>query len=304
MAKPTKTDVYVDQLMTGLLKGYKNGSMIADILAPSINVQQLSGKYAIYGREQMYAEDDYIAPGAPANEIEWSVSYGTYSVDERGLKEKVPRIVSNASQRPIDVLQRAAEVVKDKVMLKKEIRVRDLLLNGCSSTTLTTAYQWDNYSSTSSTPLINFSTAKEAVRTALGVTPTHVVIPPSVAEKMSNHPDIVDLRKYTNPNLVQNSSIPSVIQGLQVIIPTCMSVATNAGTTMTDVWGQDVYFIYINPRPGINSLATLATFTYEDGTISRWYDQECRSDFIEYRYIVGEELISSEGCYIYKDVIA
>lgn len=303
MSDPGLKDVYVNKLLGNYSIAYKNDGFVSEIIAPVVDVLQESGKYFKFGFEAFFPENDERAVEAPANLIKWTKTEADYSTREHALAKNIGQRVLDNEDKPVRVRQRTIEYLKDKVLLNKEIRVRNMLLSASfSSTTLTGTDRWDDY--VNSDPLGDISDAKETVRKAIRKRPNYIIIPPAVAEKLSNHPDIIELRKYTESGLLTNSSLPPVIKGLKVIEPDAGEVASETDTTPDDVWGKNCIIMYVNPSPGLDTINTITTFATRRGRVRSGYDVRAEAEWHEYSNIVGEEIVCSGGAYVYKNVIS
>ena len=88
---PTAPEVHIDAALTNVAVVYKNPAFIADLIAPPVLVRKQSDKYFIFdaGREAMRPTPDRRAPGAVANEVDFSLSTDTYYCDGHALTSPI-----------------------------------------------------------------------------------------------------------------------------------------------------------------------------------------------------------------------
>jgi len=300
------SDVYFDKTLTKYSISYKQGSMIGDTICPYVKVSQESGRFYKFGKEAFYPEDDVRRPGALSNQVRWGTSSDTYACEEHASRIVIPeRIVKNADSE-VQIMLRSTEIVINKVKINREKRIKELLVDSgtFNSTTLNAASKWDNYTGATSHPFQNVADAAEAVRSSINMYPTHIIIPAEVAHELSNHPDYIDRVKYTHDNLITVSGIPKTFMGMKVLIPSCSTKSSEDGTTSsTSLWGDNVIVIYVNSRPGLNSINTINTFATVLGKIRKWFYEDRRCYNIEFSQILQEKVVVSGGAYIIKDVL-
>ncbi len=307
MTMPTISAVHVDKLLSNYSVAPPSNSFVAHIMAPTVDTDDESGIYYVHGWESFYPEDDLRRPGAWANKVRFNLSRATYTQEEYALAEDIPDRIVNQQDNILNLRKEMVDLVKAKVLLNKEIRVRDILYTsgGFTSVTLTTGAgnKWSNYTSATSSPLEVIKTAKSTIRRALWKDPTHIFIPPSVAEVLADHPDILALRKETDSSLLINGELPPYIRGLKVVTPTAGYTASEIDTTPSEVWGNNVVVMYINEKPGKKTMNTLQTFSKRRGRVRKWYDYIGEAENIEFSMICGEEVICVGGAYVIKETI-
>ena len=222
MAKPEIKNVYVDKFLSNYSISYKNGKFVSDIIAPSVGVKGETGIFYRFGMEGFYIEDDNRALGAAANEVQWEPTEDTYKCREKALAIGTAQRIIDQEDSPVKTNIRNVEILKDKIYLAKERRVADLLINSGAfgGRTLNANSHWDaDTSATESFPFAHIQEGKTAVRRGCLNDPTHILIPPTIAEVFQNHPDYIERIKNSDSRLVTNSGLPSKIAGLTVLTP-------------------------------------------------------------------------------------
>lgn len=90
MGLSTGKDLHVDQLMSEIAMNYRPAGMIADMIAPIVNVGKETDIYPVFSRAEAFAlEDDARARGQPAKRITRSVSSASYLAKNFALAHPV-----------------------------------------------------------------------------------------------------------------------------------------------------------------------------------------------------------------------
>lgn len=89
---PQVSEVHVDAALTNLSVGYRNPAFISDLLAPVVGVRKQFDRYYVYDseREAFRSTNDRRAPGAEANEVDFSLSTDSYSCEDHALTSVIP----------------------------------------------------------------------------------------------------------------------------------------------------------------------------------------------------------------------
>jgi len=113
---PTKADVHVDAVLSGVSVMYKNDELIADSVMPVVPVKKESDKYYTYTRNWRLPEAKRAA-GAEAAEVEWNVSSATYTCEEYALKDLLPDRVRDNADKPLSMDVDTTENLTDLIQL-------------------------------------------------------------------------------------------------------------------------------------------------------------------------------------------
>lgn len=90
MGLSTGKDLHVDALMSEIAMNYRPAGMIADMIAPIVNVGKETDIYPVFSRAEAFAlEDDLRTRGQPAKRITRSVSSASYLAKNYALSHPV-----------------------------------------------------------------------------------------------------------------------------------------------------------------------------------------------------------------------
>lgn len=140
MGNATGRDLHVDQLLTQIAINYRPQNMIADQIAPIVNVQKETDLYPVFNRGEAFAiEKTQRARGAQANRITRSVSSANYSAKNYALAYDVyieDRANMDAAYQ-FELDAGAVRYLQNKLMLDWDRRTLLLAVAGVSTTFLT-----------------------------------------------------------------------------------------------------------------------------------------------------------------------
>lgn len=240
--------VLPDPVLTGLaVELGTGGPYAANMIAPVAKVMANDFKYAEFGREEI--KDDAkqeVAPGMPASEVTFGVTYKAASIVERKLKSRIADTVRNNNPSG-SIERRRTRVLTNKLMLGVEKRLA-ALLRGAPKTRAAPATKWD---AAGAKIRDNMLAAKTVFRKNTGMEPNVAVIPPIVFDVIAADPTLVDMRKYREDLLA--SEVISEILRMKLVIPGAIEDTSNPGaaSNVADVWSFDeVYYLYVDPSAG------------------------------------------------------
>ena len=266
-----KSDVHIDKALTNMALGYSNASFVADSLFPEVLVQKDSDKYFVYGREAFGFDATSDADGrlqgfvwedgSDFNTLTDSRSTQTYSCVQYAAAATVTDTELRNQDAPLNAFRDHARFIQERLMLERELKAATLATAAASydssnTTTLSGTSQWSDFTSGVSDPIANVITGAEAVRQQIGRYPNIMGCGASAWVKLIQHPDIVELIKYTSPNLGTEGAVANLFSQVgisEVRVAGAIYNQANQGASesISDVWGGDVVLAYNPPNPGI-----------------------------------------------------
>lgn len=122
-------DVRITPLLNRAALYYRNDAMIAEDVCPVEMTGERSARYQIWGRDDdLEAPEDEIGPTGSAKEVNPTLSDDSFSVRSYTLKGMVSRD-TEAANPTLGLRARVAGNVRNRLMLRKEIRTADAFLN-------------------------------------------------------------------------------------------------------------------------------------------------------------------------------
>lgn len=313
---PQIKDVRVSTPLTNFSLGFANQDFVGETIFPVVERNNRTGFYWIYGKEVFTPESDRRAPGTRANEVDHDYTRADYVAEEHALIEGIPwevRDEAAAAGGALDPYQDATDITTQKIALGREIEIANLLRNTATyatgnSTTLAGTAQLNDY--TNSDPFGVFRTAREAVRAKIGRRPNLAIVPPAVLETLEGHPKLLDRADKEKLGTVDNAAIAKLMRVDRVLSPEGIYNSANAGQTVSlaDIWGKDIIFGYVTPRPRLREITLGITIRVRYGRfaaqVRSWTEADRKADFVESSYTEARKVTAPEAGYVVKAAIA
>lgn len=300
------TNVYLSQIAVE----YKNADFVWNLIAPAMMVNKESDKYREYKKDGYFSGAPKRADGAPAEEASLSYDEKSYATYERALKDIVTDRAMDNADNVFDLKADTTKFLTEKVKLGIEIDIANLLIatdgSGISSASpdhiVTPSNLWDDY--TNSDPEGDIATGKESIMRQTGRKPNMIIIPGHVERYLANHPQIKELRKFTDPSLLTKGGLPSSLWDLRVVIAASIyNSALEGQTTVMDyVWGKNAVIGYVNPADTI-TLARTFMLRSRNMKVDTWRDNEREGDFIRVVANYQPKVICKDCGYLLSGVI-
>lgn len=290
-------NVRIDQVLTNISLGFpRNTDYVGNLLFPQVKVTKQSDKYYVFGKEAWLAENgDYRAPGTEANEIPgMQVSLDSYYAQEHALQHAIPDEERENTESPFQPDKDAAELLTGKILLGRELAMRDLVTNASNyasglSTTLAGTQQFSN---PASDPIGVIKGAVEAVHDKLFMEPNTMIMPRQVYRKLVDHPAFIERIKYSERGVGSLELIKELLEFDNIIVPGVAYSADPVGTPGNKVkgsylWGKDIVMAYVPPAPGKKVPAFGYEYTWtingQEMSVDRWREDPRVSDLIRLR---------------------
>lgn len=303
---PARSEVHVDAVLGNLAREFMFPGMIADRIAPRVNVKKDSDKYWLFGREEIRlkldGEGDAVAPGSPAPDFDWKpTGTATYSAIKRALKDKVLDETIRNADDPINPVSRTIEKLTRNLMLYRERRVAKLFTTGIVSTS-TPAIKWDVATADIEDDI---RAAKEAFRLSAGGYPNTIVMSSTVAAFV-----VLYLKASAEISFMEKSTInkvPDRLWDMDVVV--CQGMFNSAGEglaeVIADIWPDTVTLAYINPakKPSTQDSTFVWSFTPVPFRVRRWRDEEIEATIYEVGMYIDEKVVAPFAAHTITDVL-
>lgn len=301
--------IKTNQHLSKIAVQYTNAAFVADALAPSFLVNKESDKFRKYKRDGYFSGAPKRADGAPAEEASLAYDDDTYSTYERAIKDIVTDRAMNNADDVFNLKADATMFLTEKIKLGIELDAAILLTGatgGISSASpdhvVTPTNLWDDY--TNSDPESDISTGKEAITARTGRMPNVILIPPHVERFLAHHPQVKELRKYTDPSMLTKGGLPGTLWDMKVVIAPAIynSAVQGLDPVMAYVWGKNVVIGYVNPADTI-TLARTFVVKSRNMQVTTWRDEEREGDWIRVVNNYVPKIICSDCGYLLTGVI-
>ena len=127
---PTPTDLSYSPGLTQIAIEYKNKNLVADLAVPPTRHSAKSGKYKSYSVYDVFGiEGGAIGPTSQADEVDFDVTETAFAMDDFGFVGYVSQQAIDNADSPIQPFAAMTRKVTNKVLLKRERRVAQAILN-------------------------------------------------------------------------------------------------------------------------------------------------------------------------------
>jgi hypothetical protein len=270
MPQPNGQETQVSGPLAGISIAYKPTGHIADAVFPIITNVPHKAKIPVYPKGAWFRDEAGIrAPGTRANRGGSPIDTIDVLTKEYSMaKEVTDEDRSVATQQGALVLQPdqdAIEFCAGKIDLKKEKRVRDLIVG----TTWTDGNvggedaegKWA--AGTGNTFLADIKNGIQAIFSKTGIMPNRLIIDLATFLSLKDEPTLTDKIKYTSKESITASVIAAILELEQVLVGKVSyssAKETKAGTDFTaaNIWdttaGKGLGFLFFAPaRPGLKT---------------------------------------------------
>lgn len=266
---------HVNQYLTDFFLEWKNSGMIANIIAPSVNVVKQTDLYKIWGKEHFNVLDTRRADKAQSKTVAFGWSDDSYSLKLEALNFEVSAMERENSDDQLSPEFRGVERLGEMIDLAQENRVATLVELAASvtsanrnvvGTTTGFDYMWDDYDAYAAngeagSPLFQIRKAKRQVYDATRVWPNALILTYEASEYLANHPAYLAKYKNFDTSLITDGGLLPVIQGLWVIEASAGYNTAKDGQTasISGMWDKTMCHVaYIDglPMPNRSQLIT------------------------------------------------
>ena len=242
----------VDKYLTGVSNKIQPKGFVAEQVFPMVKVKQSTGKLGQYGTGHMR-----IVTTLTGGKNEYPMvdtrteSSLTYSIDKHGLKDIIDEMTLANYEDPFDAEVDTTDELTTLLMLAKEKGLADSLGSTSvltNNVTLSGTDQYNDY--TNSDPLVDFKTARAAIRNKVGMNPDTVIIPLDVAETLMYHPKILEVGyKYNRSGELTLEELARVMRVERILIAEAIYESAKEGQTsaILQLWGKNIIFC-VAPR--------------------------------------------------------
>ena len=315
---PDFSSTHVDAILTRISRQYPLGSvMVADVVAPHVNVGKESGLYFRYDKgDQARIPFTKRQLKSESRRVDWRMDTDSYKCEEYALNDLIDDREYKQADTPLNLQRDTLENLQRLMMLDREKRVYDLVSSTTTvtkNTTLTGTKQWRDGSASGATsePIYDIDAGSESIRENTGVRPNLAIFGIEAWRAFQKNSQVVD--KITTPG--GNWGSPTITVDIamtllsqygitRVLVPDMIQNTAGFGVTdsFSDIWPDTVLLSFTTPSPGIKKISFAYTFWSQNWMVRRSRIETQHSDWFEPSYVADEKIIAADVAYLIKDV--
>ena len=305
MPEPTARQSHIDRALTNVSIAYKNAAFVWPEVFPRVQVQKQSDLYFNFTKGYWFRLDTGPrAPGARAPRGGYALTTSQYLCLERAIAHQVHDEVIENSDDPLTPLVRSTEYVSTQIQSAIENDVLDLVFgNSVWSSSATPSVLWSN---DASDPWGDIETGMNTVATAIGREPNTAVIGRGLWRYLKNHPDVIDRIKggaTAGAPAKATAELIAGVAGLERLLVASSVEDTStepAAATMAYLGGLHMALLYVPTGAALDTPSSGYTFMWKNVEISRFREEQERSDVIEARCSWDAKVTASDAGYLIK----
>lgn len=251
----------VDPVLTNVARGYSNSEFIGKYLFPVVQVDKEAGKIPVFGKEQFKVYGTKRAIRGKSNRIHLAdldtISYATNEydleaeIDYREINESIINLETKATNDVMTGLKLSqekaiADMVQDDSLYPSDNK--EILLTG------------SHFDDTGIDPIAIIEEKKAALRGLIAKRPNVMVMGAVVYDALINHPKIIERLATTALGIADVNILKQIFRIPNIYVGE--AVYSEDGSTMTDVWGDNVILAYTANPTGIASSVYEPMFGY------------------------------------------
>lgn len=307
---PLINQIHIDRALTNISQAVVNEDLVATEIWPIVKVKKDSDRYFEYDKSNLRAENDVWAPRTKAKETQWNVIEKFYGTQRRALSQLVEDDEKQNQDSPIDVMADTTAIVTEKLMIRRELRLRAILTNlanfdADAQPTLLAADKWDDFTSPDSDPIEDVATARQVMRAKIFKKPNIMVLPAEVFEKVREHPKVTDRVKFSQIGIIDQALLARLFNIDKVVVAGGGENTANEGQadSVGFIWPDNVWIGWVTPRASLRQPSWGYHIESKRMTTERWRDEERQGDMIRVSYKDDPRLITQSAGYVIQDVL-
>jgi hypothetical protein len=265
------------------------------MLAPTVPVTERSFQYLIFGREAQRAVPTLRLPGGRPSQIRIGYSTDKYAVDSHALEADITREAGeNAALLNYDLKAGATGNCVKGLQLGREIATAALFKTGITNTEAfaTGTSQWSDYTGVSH-PITDVAEAKFVIEKS-GVEANICALGPDVIKALTNHPDLIERFKYTNPT--GNLTLDQISSALGIKCVRAGAIQVDGADVPSFTWAQMAVLAYVQDVSTQMDLSAAKTFMYTGHGVDGYQVLEYPDPYLS----TEKDWVSASMCYDIK----
>lgn len=297
-------DLYLDTPLSNLLMDYRPRGLIADMIAPIVNVQRQSGAVVEFNQDdRLRPEDDKRSPGTQAKRVTWDVSSQLYYCNNYALMAGVT-IEDRNNADPIyaqRLFENRGQLLLDKLYLNWENRLASKVTS--ASNVGSSAAVSSIWTGTGADPMLDLNTAIDNVYYATGYRPNRMVFGPKAWDSFRRHSTVRNVLFGTNNGggYANTQQAADIFEMDRVLVAGGFknSNQENIARSIGTIWGPSVLVYYAPENASMEDPSFMYSYRLDAPGIPNLqverhpYDSKTKTDDIEVGYYQDEHITGS-----------
>jgi hypothetical protein len=298
---PAVRDTYVNPLLTNIYLKYGGDQrFIAGKLFPTVYVDKETGLYFVADKENLRAPADARrGEFSRANRVTNTLTTAAYTLEEKSLEHWIPERVMKMYQDPFDPKKNGTQLIKDKLLLDKELDLKATLDAG-AGTTIDTSASW----ATISTDIAQqVRTARNTIQQATGKRANTVVLSKDSYDALMKNTAFIAAVQYTSfpSESALRNKIAEWFDVDFVYVADAINNVSKEGQadSISYIWSDAAYVVYVNPNAAIEDTSAGYEIKVKDlAYADEWYQQAEKNTVVRVTDFYDNKIVDP-GC-IYR----
>lgn len=255
MPSPSLGSVQESPFLRNVAAGYSNEGYNLVNLCPIIPVGKTKGQYYTFPKAEAFSDDaEDVGTGTRSPRGTKHLSKATYELVKLAYAEEVYDDIVEEAEAPADEYLGGTETVMDKILLKRERIISNVLTESDwtgGSVTIDAGQEWD--SAGGGSPLTVIKDRVLSIRDSIGLWPNIMGMDGKTALVLALHPEIRDYVKYTST--APTTASPDVLAIIFRILKNVISEAyvntakKNLEASLSPIFGDYMFIGYVSNVP-------------------------------------------------------
>lgn len=303
-------ELHVDVPLSNVALDYQPPELIAPMIAPVVEVPNISGSFPTFSRrDRLATTDDSRAPGTEANIIRREVGSDSYFCLNHALKTRV-NLEDRSNADPIYVQKLyngAAEFIAGKLGLNWENRIALQCTSGSNvGSYAAVASAWTDHEN--SAPLENVLTGIDNVQDTTGVRPRKVTFGELSWRHFRRNTTVRNLIFGTNNGggYPSRQQVADLLEVDEILVGAAYKDTANRQQTesLSQIWADNVLIHYTPDNPSIFVPSFMYSFRWAVAGVPNMqaerhgWDRKTKSEETEVGYYQVEKITGSEYAFL------
>lgn len=254
MPRAQLSDIHKNAALSNISIMFKNADLIGEMAIPVVNVSKKNDFYYVYGTENFDLEETVKAEKGVANKVTYTVTTGNYYCVAHALEDVVTPSEMRNADAPLDPFVDATEMITDRILLRKEQEVADVLFGtGNYAVGLKTTTGLPAWNASSGNVINQIASARDQVILNSGKKPNQLALGSTTYLGLQTNTILLERIKYVQGGVITADIMGGLFEVDKVLVGRAVKDSANEGQTAsnTRIWSDFAALTYQETSPGI-----------------------------------------------------